>query len=920
MKKLIPILLLIFASLQKEVMGQTYRLNDSMETGHFNRKYPNGTDVFLSGDGSMCNPPTDSLVDNTRAHSGTRSLRFLCRYDFNNCQGSPRSDKKFLNGSPYPGKDDTTLRWADMWVYLDSSYAIPDPIPDLWFQIHNRDEGADTVYKVVLMGHWVNNGVYQVPLQFYPNGPNKSLPQNGPTKVTGDSATVSSNPATRARWLVANDVNKWTHWTYHWKFSVGADGMWEVYKNDQLFWRYLGPNYNLNMASWYLKLGIYKWNWKLKTVGTPTVARRVVWIDDLKLGTSSNVLADFINVPKLSNKIVATNPVCNGYLGTATVVDSGGTGPIQHFWSNGATSSSINVSAGTYSCISVDYNGKKDTAFVTLTQPNAVNASASVGTLVGSFAPITVTASGGTSPYAITGGADIKTTNPAIFSSPIGENTFTVIDSKGCQKQIIAIVNGPTPDTTKPTAPASLSASNITYYGVTLSWNASTDNRAVAGYNLYRDNVLVATLTGTTFNDGSLLENSSYTYKVNAFDAAGNTSGFSSTITFSTPLSPDVVSPSVPLIISATGVSQTQATINWDASIDNRGVTAYKVYRGGALIATLGNVLSYTNTGLAASVTYSYQVQALDAAGNASGLSSSYSLTTLANPDITAPSKPAGLAATNVTQTQATISWAPSTDNVGVAGYFLYRDNTLLATLGNVTTFTNTGLTASTSYTYAVEAFDVAGNISATSTPLSVTTLSAPDLTAPSTPTAPVFVSSTENAITVSWTAATDNVGVAGYKVYRNGVLVATLGNVLSYTFVGLSVNTGYSLAVQAYDASGNNSSISTAIVVTTPDRTAPSAPSNVRAINITKTTATLTWTKSTDNVATIGYYIYKNGVQIASVGDISTFNITGLVTGTKYKYSIAAFDGAGNVSNQSIAITFSTLGRKTTAKVVVGL
>jgi len=162
---------------------------------------------------------------------------------------------------------------------------------------------------------------------------------------------------------------------------------------------------------------------------------------------------------------------------------------------------------------------------------------------------------------------------------------------------------------------------------------------------------------------------------------------------------------------------------------------------------------------------------------------------------------------------------------------------------------------------------------------------------------------------------------VAGYKMYRNGVLVATLGNVLSYTYSGLSVNTGYSLAIQAYDASGNNSAISTAIVVTTPDKTAPSAPSNVRATNITKTTATISWTPSSDNVTVTGYLIFRNGIQIASVGgSTTTFNMTGLTTGGKYRFTIIAIDGAGNKSVSSVALSFNTLGQKTQAKVTVAL
>lgn len=93
---------------------------------------------------------------------------------------------------------------------------------------------------------------------------------------------------------------------------------------------------------------------------------------------------------------------------------------------------------------------------------------------------------------------------------------------------------------------------------------------------------------------------------------------------------PDTQAPTVPTGLSATAVSSSQINLAWIASTDNVGVTAYKVYRGGGLIATLGNVTSYSNTGLTASTAYSYTVQACDAAGNCSAQSAPATATTVA--------------------------------------------------------------------------------------------------------------------------------------------------------------------------------------------------------------------------------------------------------------------------------------------------
>ncbi|WAC01145.1 M36 family metallopeptidase [Lacinutrix neustonica] len=99
-----------------------------------------------------------------------------------------------------------------------------------------------------------------------------------------------------------------------------------------------------------------------------------------------------------------------------------------------------------------------------------------------------------------------------------------------------------------------------------------------------------------------------------------------------------------------------------------------------------------------------------------------FSLTTT-NPDTQAPSAPSGLSASGTTQTTTNLSWNASTDNVGVTGYEVFRGSTSLGTV-TATTFNVTGLTASTTYSFSVRAKDAAGNVSAPSNNLSVTTLS----------------------------------------------------------------------------------------------------------------------------------------------------------------------------------------------------
>ena len=178
--------------------------------------------------------------------------------------------------------------------------------------------------------------------------------------------------------------------------------------------------------------------------------------------------------------------------------------------------------------------------------------------------------------------------------------------------------------------------------------------------------------------------------------------------------------------------------------------------------------------------------------------------------DTTPPSTPTGLATSGATQTSVTLSWSASTDNVGVAGYGLYRGATSVGSTSSGS-YTFTGLACGTSYTLGVDAYDAAGNRSTQATTTGSTAACPPpgDTTPPTTPTGLATSGATQTAVTLSWTASTDNVGVAGYGLYRNGTSV-TSATTTSYTFTGLACGTSYTLGVDAYDAVGNRSAQAT--------------------------------------------------------------------------------------------------------------
>ncbi|WP_306818504.1 fibronectin type III domain-containing protein [Archangium lipolyticum] len=182
--------------------------------------------------------------------------------------------------------------------------------------------------------------------------------------------------------------------------------------------------------------------------------------------------------------------------------------------------------------------------------------------------------------------------------------------------------------------------------------------------------------------------------------------------------------------------------------------------------------------------------------------------------DTTAPSQVSGLRSTGSTSSQVSLAWNTATDNVGVTGYIVFRDGTQVGTTTG-TAYTDTGLSASTQYSYTVKARDAAGNQSVASTALSVTTASVSDTVPPSQVSGLRSTGSTSSQVSLAWNAATDNVGVTGYIVFRNSTQVGTT-TATAFTDTGLAASTQYSYTVKARDAAGNQSVGSTALSVTT--------------------------------------------------------------------------------------------------------
>jgi len=271
----------------------------------------------------------------------------------------------------------------------------------------------------------------------------------------------------------------------------------------------------------------------------------------------------------------------------------------------------------------------------------------------------------------------------------------------------------------------------------------------------------------------------------------------------------DTIKPSIPANFHGAAVGSSMVSLAWDASTDNVAVVKYMVFRnwGGTEYVTS---TSYVDTGLTPNTTYIYTVNAYDAAGNYSGGATPY-LTITTDPDTTPPSVPTNVVCTPLSSSQITVSWTASTDNVSVDHYEVYRGGVLVTTVPT-TSLTDIGLQPGTSYQYTVIAVDGVGNKSAASPPVAVTTLQDP--TPPSTPTGVMGVASA-GQVNLTWNPSTDDVGVTSYRILRDGNQV---GQVSTPGFVdkGLTPSTAYVYTVVALDGSGNVSSPSVPITVTT--------------------------------------------------------------------------------------------------------
>lgn len=263
----------------------------------------------------------------------------------------------------------------------------------------------------------------------------------------------------------------------------------------------------------------------------------------------------------------------------------------------------------------------------------------------------------------------------------------------------------------------------------------------------------------------------------------------------------------------------------------------------------------------------------------ANGIAQIYEADVFGAPDVTPPAVPTGLSGTAQVNAVA-LTWnANATDTVG---YNLYMDGTKVnGSLLTGTSYTKTGLTAGTAYTFELSAVDGSANESAKSSSITKTPLAAPDTTPPD---APTNLTGTGGNSTASLTWIASSAGdVAGYHVFQNGGLISgSLITGTSYVVTGLVNGTSYDFTVKAFDNSGNGSVSSNAVTITPADDMAVTLNPNGTSIIVHVAGGTQPY-----NVTAM-----TDGTTIEQDYSVQDFAVTGLAKDTDYTITITDANG----------------------------
>ncbi len=473
-----------------------------------------------------------------------------------------------------------------------------------------------------------------------------------------------------------------------------------------------------------------------------------------------------------------------------------------------------------------------------------------------------------------------------------------------------------------PTTPTMLRA-DVNGSSVSLSWSRSSDDDGVVGYNVYRNDEYLTTVTDAQYT-GSIDPQRLTQFSVVAFDQEPRKFSIrSDTVSVPESLVPSdlTIPPSTPSGLRGS-VTGNQVQLTWTASTDDEAVRGYNVYRDNQYLSTVATT-AWTGDINPATV-HLWSVVAFDIRDNFSPQSDAIRLPEDSGFNSSSgPSTPAGLSG-QWADGQLNLTWQGSNDNFRVSGYNVYRDGTYL------TTVFDTAYAASESSNspreYSVVAFDDDGNFSPQSAATTIPSQTGQvDRDQP--PSVPSNIAVTtqsqgnEVQAMLTWQDSSDNTRVAGYNVYLNDSYHATVfDNEFSMRLAQRDV---VAFSVVAFDPDGNFSHRSASVRVSNDARpgvnTAPLAPTNLSGTyqtNGSESRIELQWTASNDDLGVAGYNVYQDGAYIATV--FNTAYATSVPAGSSVAFQVVAFDVEQLFSPSSERLELPDSGNR--APVIIGL